>query len=178
MKPAFVIATNIVLFQMGWLACVLLPDYWFLVATALILSIHLLLIVPAGSRLDECFLLTTFFVVGFVIESIYLHSGIMLIAGNPLLPPLWLLLLWVLFATTCRYSLRWLSSRFMFAIVFAAIGAPLSYYFGVQLRQDVLFNPSLPYSLFMISASWAVVFPILLIYTVRKPLTIKSIIRG
>jgi hypothetical protein len=48
-----------------------------------------------------------------------------------LVPP-WITSLWVGFATLPRFSLGWLSGRPVPAIVFGAIGGPVSYWLGVR----------------------------------------------
>lgn len=157
---------NVILFQMAWFSCVLLGSHWALLAVILILSVHFTVVVPLQQRWSEAVLLLMFALVGFVVECFFQLSGALVYGDAMWLPPLWLLLLWVMFASTCRYSMYFLSSRLWLAALFGAISAPLSYYAGASLQDGISLNASLAFSVMVIGLIWSIVFPMLLLFAV------------
>jgi len=155
------LVVNFVLFQSGWFACLLLHGYWPLLITVIILWVHLALIVVSEHRQSEVlFLLKTLFIGGFL-EIFYLLSGALHNLDGSLLPPLWLLCIWLLFASTLRHSLSWMRSKLWLSVLFAVLAAPVSYYAGTEFSAYTeLGSPVV--SLLIIAASWALVFPFLL----------------
>ena len=130
---------NLVGFEIGWLLCVL-GGSWVALATGLLLiGGHLRFIAHPG----EWRLLAGFAGLGLVLDgSLTLlggfdFSGHTQIAG---LLPLWLWMLWPLFATLLRHSLAWLWRFPLLAAAGGAISGPLSYY-GGGLLADVTLAP-------------------------------------
>ena len=118
---------NAVLFQAGWFACILLPAHTALATTVLILLIHfkmtenydreLLLVLGVGA-------------IGYTMDSFASLFG--LIDFSPEDGSLvYLVCVWLLFASTLNSSLKWISSKSHFAVI-AGFIAPLSYYAAQQ----------------------------------------------
>ena len=95
---------NAVLFQIGWLICVLGGNsLWLLLALA-VLVIHLRWISSwaAEGRLILCVV-----IVGTAVDSVLRYLDVFRFADASPLIPLWLMLLWALLATTLRHCLAW-----------------------------------------------------------------------
>lgn len=156
---------NVVAFQLGWLATVLaaanqLP--WLsLVVLVVLLAVHFYWV--ADARKADIKLLSAAIVLGVIWDSLLMQGGWTAFSAAPLfgaLVPYWMLVLWVLFATTLNHSLKWLKGRWWLAAVFGVLGGPLSYFAGQRLGALVL--PELMPSLIAIALGWAVLTPLLL----------------
>ena len=155
---------NFAVYQCVWLACVLgaamqRPA----VGLALALAAVLLHLSTAPEPLRELRLIAVAALVGAAFESLLVASGwvkmdsALLLGG---LTPLWMVALWVAFATTLNVSLRFLRSRYLLSAVLAAIGAPLAYIAGAELGA-LQWEQMLP-ALLLIGAGWALLMPLLL----------------
>lgn len=161
---------NFLLFQAGWFLCVLgaAGGRPLLAALAGLVPVlvHLALVRQPGR---EARLLLAALALGLVIDSLHLHTGVLRFpAGGPLLvlPPPWLLVLWLQFATTLHFSLAWITGRLLLALVFGAIGGPLAYWAGVRLGAAG-FGPDLVRCLVQIGIGWVIAMAILLRLTAR-----------
>ena len=147
---------NALLFQLGWLACVLGGGPWLLLAGA-VLAVHLLWV---SSWAAEGKLLLSVFLAGSALDSFLLNLGVFDFGEPRTLIPLWLALLWLLLATTLNHCLAWTAQPWWRGSLLGAVGGPLSYYAGAQLA-DV----GLPYgtwpTLGLLALIWALVMPVL-----------------
>jgi hypothetical protein len=153
---------NIGLFQAGWFACILLSVPWALLVVIAALLVHFFIIVSREKILSELYIVVVVLVVGVILESMYLWSQVLIRTDGSLIPPIWLLLIWVMFATTFRYSMSWLRAKLLLAAIFAGVAAPMSYFAGANLNASVSVNENLMFSLAIISVSWAIVFPLMM----------------
>jgi hypothetical protein len=165
---AWRLVANIILFQVGWFSCLLLDTPWLYLVVILLLVVHIFGVVPHSSRLTELCLLAKVVLVGALLEVVYFQTHVLERTDGGTLPPEWLLLIWLLFATTFLHSLAWLRERLYLAAAFAAIAAPLSYYAGANVNAAVSLNESVVFSLLSIAVSWSLVFPLLLLWVVPK----------
>ncbi|KIF59943.1 membrane protein [Pseudomonas fluorescens] len=148
---------NAVLFQLGWLACVLGGNsLWLLLAVAA-LVIHLRWISSwaAEGRLILCIV-----IVGTTMDSVLRQLGVFRFADASPLIPLWLMLLWALLATTLRHCLAWSARPWWLASALGAVGGALSYYGGGRLA-GVQFPYGEVSTLIVIGLLWAGLFPLL-----------------
>ena len=161
------IILNIVLFQIGWFACVLTAANNIAVVGALIslaiIAIHLKLSISAKQELR---IILIAMLIGLVWDSILVsagwinyHSGIMV----TFLAPYWIVLMWALFATTLNSSLAWLKDKLIVAALFGAIAGPLAYYAGGKLGAVIFTNELV--ALIALSIGWAIFTPLLLMLT-------------
>ncbi|MBJ7370796.1 DUF2878 domain-containing protein [Pseudomonas koreensis] len=148
---------NAVLFQLGWLACVLGGNsLWLLLAVAA-LVIHLRWISSwaAEGRLILCVV-----IVGTAVDSVLRYLDVFRFADASPLIPLWLMLLWALLATTLRHCLAWSARPWWLASGLGAVGGALSYYGGGRLA-GVQFPYGEAATLIVIGLLWAGLFPLL-----------------
>jgi hypothetical protein len=148
---------NAVLFQLGWLACVLGGNsLWLLLAVAA-LVIHLRWISSwaAEGRLILCVV-----IVGTAVDSVLRYLDVFRFADASPLIPLWLMLLWALLATTLRHCLAWSARPWWLASALGAVGGALSYYGGGRLA-GVQFPYGEAATLIVIGLLWAGLFPLL-----------------
>ena len=128
---------NIILFQVGWFACVLSAaayQPWLGVGIAmLIIAFHTW---RASRPVTEITLLAICVLVGAVWDSILVWQQWLAYPSGMFLDntaPVWIIALWALFATTLNVSLRWLKKRPVIAMIVGAIAGPLAYIGGVKL---------------------------------------------
>lgn len=148
---------NAVLFQIGWLTCVLGGDsLWLLLALA-VLVIHLRWI---SSWAVEGRLILGVVIVGTAVDSVLRAAGVFEFQDQSPLIPLWLMLLWALLATTLRHCLAWSAKPWWLASGLGAIGGALSYYGGGRLA-GVQFPYGDSATLIGLGLLWALLFPLL-----------------
>ncbi|MBB6092397.1 hypothetical protein HNQ60_001243 [Povalibacter uvarum] len=149
---------NFVAYQIVWFACVLSAARgaaWIGVLAAVIaICTHLVLV--RGARVD-LLLIGVAAVVGFVTDSVLLLAGCISFAPAAALPggqPLWMLALWMAFATTLGHSMRWVTQQIWAAALVGAVGGPLAYWGGAKLGALTVI-PEWP-ALTGIGVAWAV----------------------
>ena len=76
--------------------------------------------------------------------------------------PLWTLILWANFALTMNGCLQWLQGKHFSAAILGALGAPLSYYAGIQLNAATT-GVTVTMMLAVIAAIYALITPALLL---------------
>ena len=148
---------NLAIFQLGWFVCVLGGDYPAMAYTAVALLVHGVFIVEKDS---EWWLIAAIGVVGSLWDRLmaltgYLDFGLESWLGIPI----WLVCLWLLFATTFLHCLKWLSEKIWMAALAAAVFGPASYWLGANLSDASLGQP-VWMSLSVMAVGWAVLFPI------------------
>jgi Protein of unknown function (DUF2878) len=161
------VIVNVVLNYAAWFAVAGLAARgqfaWAVLPPLMAVAIHLALTERARRR-PELLLCLAALPIGLVVESINIASGATQYAqGASLagLPPLFMLGLWMAFATMTNVSLGWLKERPGLAALFGALAAPLSYYAGAKLGALTIGEPVWQ-SLAIIGAAWAVALPALL----------------
>lgn len=147
---------NLAIFQAGWIVCVVGGNLYALAYTAIALLIHHRYVLEKNSEWKLIAMVT---LVGCLWDILMAHSGIVHYAdaGLPGIP-VWLICLWVLFATTFMHSLSWLSRYLWIAAFLAAVLGPASYWIGSELS-DAYFGTSILTSLVIMAAGWSTLFP-------------------
>ena len=140
---------NIIWFQACWFACVLIGNNAALVVLGIVICVYLM--VP-GLR-PELWLLAAICGLGFGVDLILISTGILHKPSGGLLPPLWLSVLWLAFATTINHSLKSLMNKRMLFLILALVGGPLCYKLGVELT-DIQFGLEPLMSLAVIAIIW------------------------
>lgn len=161
------ILVNVVAFYGAWFACVLgAAHQWYLVgplSVLVLLGLHFYFL-PGYAPAQEIRLLITAGFLGFVLDSLQALLGVfsfMKTGPGAWISPLWMVSLWVAFATTLHTSLHWLLGKYGLAALLGAIGGPLSYYSGAQLGALRL-NPDSTFSFIVMALAWGVAMPALI----------------
>jgi hypothetical protein len=155
---------NIAVFQVGWFTCVLgaaRGKPWLGLALVAIIVCGWVMSAPRPSALLQLTVLTG--LVGYSWDSWLSVSGLIGYPPGPLSPPLaplWILALWLLFATTLHISMRWLQSKLALAALLGALAAPLSYL--AAARFGALTLPRMQPALWALALGWAGLVPLLL----------------
>ncbi|PPS33972.1 hypothetical protein BVY12_15735 [Pseudomonas amygdali pv. morsprunorum] len=148
---------NALLFQIGWFACVLGGNsYWLLIAVG-VLAVHFLW---TSSWAAEGQLILTVTLIGIVLDSALMTLGVFDFGSGGYLLPLWLAVLWAVLGTTLNHCLAWTAKPLWRAAVLGAIGGPMSYYAGSQLAQVHLPLGVWP-GMLVLGLVWAGLFPLL-----------------
>ena len=149
---------NVLLFQVGWFACVLGGTAPWLVFVLGLLAVHVLFVAEQG----EMRFLLAIAAMGSLMDSLLMQSGWMTFPdwSAQWIPP-WLMLLWLLFASTLRHALRWLYGRWWLAAVLGGLGGSSSYLAGAELGAAEL--PQGRWLTFLVfTLIWAIIFPLML----------------
>lgn len=147
---------NAVLFQLGWLACVLGGDAVAVGMLAAILFCHFGLVYRGE---HEWRLIAIVGLLGVLCDSLLALAGVLVFDKPSLgLIPVWLACLWLIFATTLRHSLAWLERRLWLAALLGALAGPSSYIAGARLA-DVGFASQPLLSPLLLSLIWALLLP-------------------
>jgi hypothetical protein len=153
---------NLVLFKLGWVACVMFAaagkPLLSLLSVVAVVLIHLpQLAAPA----KEALLLATAVLLGLVWESALVALGIVQYPGHEhaWLAPVWILAMWALFATTINHGLAWVKRYWVYAALAGGIGGPMAFYAGANLGAVTFPNTTI--ALVVIGAGWAVLLPLL-----------------
>lgn len=133
---------NFVAFQITWFACVLSAGAGRPIVGVLVALVHLavhLCVVPR--RRPELARVISAMALGLIGDSALTALSCIAFTGPARSGPggavgltaVWMLMLWASFATTLRYSLRWLRGRPVLAAGFGAVGGPLAYWAAARL---------------------------------------------
>lgn len=164
MKRSLVLtATNVFLFQVGWLVCILCGSQWALLYTAGALCLHFCL---STQRLGDLVAVMLCLAIGLAHDLILIRTGQINFVESPLWPPLWLVCLWILMGITLNHSLRWVYERPYWAAALGAISGPLSYLAGVKLSSAQWSSP-LTEVVPIIAFLWLLVLPLHRFLSVR-----------
>ena len=145
---------NAVLFQVGWFACIFGARHPWLLAVALACLVAHFLWVASWRAEGRLVASVTLF--GCALDSFLLNLGVFDFVGDSPLLPVWLALLWALFATTLNHSLAWSARPWWLSSLLGALAGPLSYLAGARLADVGLPLGQWP-TLLLLSAVWAAV---------------------
>jgi hypothetical protein len=172
---------NLVLFQIGWFACVLSaaagsPSVGAGIAVGIV-TFHLFRASVPG---QELFLVLSALAIGTVWESLLVWMNLVSYEVGTIIrwaAPYWIILMWGLFATILNVSLRWLRGRWLLQTLGGLAGGPLAFYGGHRLGALEFGNESV--ALFILALGWAVLTPLLMTLSVRfdgygKPTTRRT----
>ena len=149
MSLAKVIA-NGVLFQIGWFLCVLQGDQVAMMVVPASLAIYWLFFTK---ELKDYLLILAITLFGITGDALLGALGILQFANNTITAPLWMISLWVLFATTIPWSLNWLIDNRNKFVGFSTLGGTTSYFAGVRLT-DIEFGYSMGLTIMLILIAW------------------------
>ena len=155
---------NITAFQTAWFASVLGAAQGFFwmgpLAVTLGLALHLGL---QPERLKELSLAMAAGALGFFFDSGLIAFGVFAPVRDWMpapFSPLWMVFLWINFATLLNGSLRWLHGRYHLAAVLGAVGGPAAYYGGAQMGAMTAL-PGMG-NLLVLALAWSIAVPLML----------------
>jgi len=157
-------------FYLGWFACVLGGawdrPWWGVAGAAGVIAVHLVRVARPAVELRLILLAG---LLGAVLDSLPIALGLVRYPAGTLVDgfaPVWLIALWMVFATTLNVTLRGLKRRPLLAALLGAVGGPLAYYGGAGLG-GVVFTPPAAAGLFALAVLWGAAMPILMILSSR-----------
>lgn len=163
------VVANAIIFNLLWAITIVgaanFMPWLGVAAAAAMLAGHLWIMTDSHRELRLVLLATA---IGFGADSVFAATGVLQYSSGLMaswLAPVWILSLWVAFATTLNVSFRWLQSRPGLAMVLGAASGPMSYYAGSRMGAVVMPDPAL--ALISLSVAWAILMPVLLVLASR-----------
>jgi len=150
---------NALMFQLTWFVCVQGRSDWALVATLLALILHWRFAVT-NTREWQLWLLVL--LLGCIVDTALLAIGVLHFPAVDLMPPLWLLCIWTMFASTLLHSLAFLQRSLLLSAGLGAVGGPLAYYAGTRFGTARL-GGSEWIALAVLAACWSLIMPLLIL---------------
>ena len=103
-------------------------------------------------------------VLALIVESLHLYSELLSYEGyllpSSLLPPLWIICIWMTLAATLNHSMFFLKDRWVLMALCGGIFGPGCYY-GAMKLEIIYFHFSIEKSIFILSTIWAICFPLM-----------------
>ena len=130
------------------------------VVTLAVLAYHLKMSKHRGAELR---LAAFALFLGFLTDSLLLATGWLAYPNGQWIPgvaPYWIIMMWVLFATTLNVSMRWLRGRRWLAVLLGAVGGPVSYLAGAKIGAMTFVNTT-P-AIVALAIAWGVAMPLLM----------------
>lgn len=150
---------NFIIFQAGWLICILYPTVLSAGIVLLLLMLHLVLV--SQNWRTEIQFIGAGVVLGSLLDSAWLSAGVLDISDSQtILAPPWLVAVWTIFMTTLCHSLYWVGKTVWMPFVLAPIAGPFAYWSASELGVVLLTDPVV--SLPMLALGWLLLFPLLL----------------
>lgn len=181
LRGAVRLAFNIVSLYAAWFATVLgaANGRPILAAAASLLAV-LGNLALAPQRSAEALLVLQAALVGLVVDGCLIALGLARYAApGPVtqLPPVWLVTLWMAFATSLNVSLAWLKDRLSLAALLGLIGGPLAYFAGARLG-GMEFTDPVWVALSAVAVLWAAALPLLLYLARRSDAHASDVAQG
>lgn len=150
------VCTNALLFQVGWFVCVLSGNLWAASFTIVVLLIHF-----RFSSLPMVDVVSIFIalIIGLLHDFLLSYCGLIDFGGAGVLPPLWLMCLWILLGLTLNHSMGWIYQRMWLSGILGALAGPLSYWAGVALSPAQWSSPPVVVIPIM-AATWLFILPL------------------
>lgn len=157
------ILSNVALFQVGWLLCVLGgAGSWHWASSVLVFALVLFHLHHASKPAAELRLILLAIAIGLIWDSLLVSTQLLDYPHGQytdFLAPHWIIAMWALFATTINVSLRWLRGRALLAVIFGCLGGPMAYWAGQKLGAVNIPDEILAFT--TLAIGWAVITPLL-----------------
>ncbi len=160
---------NLVGFNAVWCASVIGAANGYPALGPLVLIALILLQQSRGPESMAWPLLLSAGALGYAADSLMVLTGVLRFAAKASLggpSPIWMVALWVAFATTLRSSLGWLRGRYVLGAMLGAVSGPLSYLAGQRLGA-IEYLQGDGVGLSSVAAEWLVAMPALLLIESR-----------
>lgn len=147
------------IFNVVWFSCVTGNNRFAVVMTVLYLLFHSVTFVQ--SRQEYGFILCLAGV-GIFLDSVLttlnvIHFSHRIEIGMVSIAPVWMMCLWLCFATTIHHGFHWLHHRLWLASVMVIWSVPSSYYVGARISGSTVDNLWLMLAIYALL--WALLFP-------------------
>jgi hypothetical protein len=164
---------NFVLFQVGWFACIFGGASGHVVASVLFsLALVAISVWQTPFKKNTLALFGKIGLYGLVGDTLLLQLGFLQF-NSPVpfafLSPIWMWILWILFASTLNQSMAWLLGKPLMGALLGGILGPLSYIAGVELGAASWGNKL--QAIVLIGFIWAIGMPIFLYWAQQVPKT-------
>lgn len=163
MSPGVSKIVNAILYELGWICCVLGAALGYpLLGGGLALLLVLVHLWLACERSAEVRLIGLALLLGLAVDSSQQAFELFRFKADALglWLPFWVFVIWAQFATLFHYALSWLVGRPLVAMLFGLFGGPLAYGGGIRLGAAE-FGPNPLHSLVVLALIWALVVPLL-----------------
>lgn len=164
------IAVNTLAFYVAWFACALGgANGWPWTGAAVAVGVVVVHLMLAADWRDEAKLAFASGVLGILGESALIASGAASYASPvpfAAAPPVWLIGMWLAFATLMNVTFTWLKGRLWLAALLGALLGPLSYIGGEALGAIQIGTPYWQ-SISAIAGLWGLALPILVTFAQR-----------
>jgi len=170
---------NFILFQLMWPAIVFGVAYQFIwPGLAIVIAMVVLTVLPGGDESDaekkDISLLLISAVLGFFVDSTLASTGridYFYDMGINNWAPVWIVLLWIGFATTMNQSMAWMFEKPQFGLPFFAIAGPISY---LPAEKIGAVNVESTWSMLLLaSVLWTTAYGILWLYQINRAYSVN-----
>ncbi|TDT41406.1 uncharacterized protein DUF2878 [Halospina denitrificans] len=163
---------NFILFQLGWCVAVLYPGTLAALVLLGIVAVHLLLISAFPLRELRFIIMVT--VLGSVLDVVHRTSGVLDFPGyvgaySEGMIPLWLVMLWAVFATAVNHCLYWMRNYRVILFGLPPFAGAFAYYTAEQFGAIEIGHGLL--GILAIAIGWGLVYPLM----VRISIWLESI---
>jgi hypothetical protein len=150
-------------FQVGWFVCILAASWVSLIYIVIFLTAHFWFLancIHSPSLRKEALWISVVLGSGLIVETIFFSAGFLYshtpsrLFEHVILPPLWLLNLWLIFAIALRTCLSFVFYKPKVTYLLSSLCIPLNYYAGAKLQTDIAINSPYILSLALIAIIW------------------------
>lgn len=147
---------NAVMFQCCWFTAVLASTYSALIILAISLSIYFYSLYLTEKRTPYMALLVTgLSFVGYMGDTLIAQqTGLIYSNSLGLFAPIWLLVLWIAFAATLEFSMKWVFTNPWVTVLVGLFLVPFSYFAGIHLSNSYFLEQHSRYTFFIIEGIW------------------------
>ena len=154
---------NIIGFNIGWWACVLVAandlPYLGPVVMILFLIVHHYLFV---SDIQEIYLVLIIGAIGTITDSLLFLSGSFIYAGaysnEILIAPMWITAMWAGFSATVNHSMSWLKDKWLLMVICGIVFGPAAFFTGEKFGA-IEFHLSALFSVLVIAIVYGILMP-------------------
>ncbi|SMF47077.1 Protein of unknown function [Alteromonadaceae bacterium Bs31] len=163
-KKIRIALTNSILFQLVWFVAVQGNNAAALAVTAVFFLVHAVYIFRS---VPEITFIALFGAAGWLLDSLGNTFGLIHFAGAQsisvlgielFVAPLWLLCVWLTFASVLLYSLYWLNGRVITSAILGFIIVPANYWLGAKMSGSEFLGPVWS-TLLIEGLVWALILP-------------------
>jgi len=146
-----VIFFSAALYQVSWLVLVFMQGYWVPVVLVVFGVLHWRFVSKGKGNWQAVVL---FALVGLSTDCLLALLGVYRF-DSPI--PLWLAVLWLVFAASLPYAFGFLLKNRVLASALAAVAAPSTYWVAIKARDDVGLGAFAEYGLIFVALYWAII---------------------